>query len=160
MNHLPREYLWDKREDMKLLLRWLRRKATDPNELEYGPPWQSKSVLASGLAASAGALGAVGSYSPALTGVGASYLGGFVIGWCFRRFVKAAAVCAGVALAVIGVMKSTGWIALDWASIEVWVHQTLQSLQSGAEGIKQVLMGYLPSAGAGSTGIFFGFRKK
>ena len=145
---------------MKLLWNWLRRKVSDPNEREYGPPWESKTVLLSGIAAGAGALGAAGNYSPALTGVGVSYLGGFVIGWFFRRFVKAAAILAGVALMAIGFMKTTGWIALDWASMEAWVNQTLQSLQSGAEGLKQVLMGYLPSAGAGSTGIFFGFRKK
>ena len=145
---------------MKPLWNWLRRKVSDPRELEDGPPWQSKSVLASGLAAGAGALGVVGSYSPLLMGFGGSYLGGFVIGWCVRRFVKTAFVCAGVALLAIGFMKSTGWIALDWAGVESWVHQTLQSLQSGAEGLKQVLMGYLPSAGAGSAGIFFGFRKK
>jgi uncharacterized membrane protein (Fun14 family) len=144
---------------MKLLWKWLLRKARDPDELEYGPPWQSKSVLASGLAVGAGTLGAAGAYSPALTGVGGSYLGGFVIGWCFRRFVKAAAVSAGVALVAIRFIKSTGWIALDWASIESWLHQTSESLQLGAEGVKQVLMGYLPSAGAGSAGIFFGFRK-
>ena len=152
--------LWDTGKAMKLLWNWLRRKVSDPNEREYGPPWESKSVLASAIVAGAGALGTAGAYSPALTGVGGSYLGGFVIGWGFRRFVKAAAIVAGVALLVIGFMKTTGWIALDWASIEAWVHQTSQSLQSGAEGIKQVLMGYLPSAGAGSTGIFFGFRKK
>ena len=145
---------------MKILWRWFRRKVADPDELEYGPPWQSKSVLASAVVAGAGSLGAVGNYSPVLMHFGGSYLGGFVIGWFFRRFVKSAAVVAGVALLAIGFMKTAGWIALDWVSVEAWVNQTLQSLQSGAEGLQQVLMGYLPSAGAGSTGIFFGFRKK
>jgi uncharacterized membrane protein (Fun14 family) len=147
---------------MKFLWDLLKRKVSGPDEalLESEPPWKAKSVIAAGLTAGAGFLAWMGDYSPALLLFGGSYLGGFFLGWIFRRFVKTAVIVAGGIILLLGGLKSTGWITLDWASIETWVTQTLTLLQEGSEGVKQVLMGYLPSAGAGSAGIFFGFRKK
>jgi uncharacterized membrane protein (Fun14 family) len=77
-----------------------------------------------------------------------------------RRFVKTTIILGGGLILLLGVLKGTGWLTLDWAGIEAWTHQRLASLQAGAEGLKQVLMGYLPSAGSASAGLFFGFRKK
>lgn len=146
---------------MKFLWDLLKRKVSDPNDrLGSEPPWNDKSVVAAGVTSLAGAFAWMGDYSPALMRFGGSYLGGFFIGWIFRRFVKLAIMLAGGALLIIGVLKGTGWITLDWASLEAWVHQTLASLQTGAEGLKQVLMGYLPSAGSAGAGLFVGFRKK
>ena len=47
----------------------------------------------------------MGDYSPALMRFGGSYLGGFFIGWIFRRFVKFAIMLAGGALLIIGLLK-------------------------------------------------------
>ena len=124
-------------------------------------PWKAKSVLAAGAATIAG-LGAWlnDTMSPALARGGASYIGGFLIGWAFRRAIKVAAVIAGIALACVAALKGTGWINLDWVSIESHVSQSLSRLNGEAEGLKNLLTGYLPSAGAGGAGAFFGFRKK
>mgnify|MGYP002631740252 CR=1 FL=1 len=145
---------------MSFLWDLLKRKVSDPDSMGSEPPWTAKSFIAAGVTTGAGALAWMGDYSPALLRFGGSYLGGFMIGWIFRRFVKTAVVLAGGALLVIGTLKATGWVTLDWAGVEAWVNQTLASLQAGAEGLKQVAMGYLPSAGAGGTGLFVGFRKK
>ena len=124
-------------------------------------PWKSKSVLTAGAATIAGLGGWLNdTMSPALARGGASYIGGFLIGWAFRRAIKVAAVIAGIVLACAAALKGTGWINLDWASIESYVSQSLSRLNGEAEGLKNLLTGYLPSAGAGGAGVFFGFRKK
>lgn len=125
------------------------------------PPWKAKSFLV------AGAMTVVGfaawlndMMSPALALVGASYLGGFLIGWACRRALTIAALVAGAILALIALLKSIGWIDVNWSVIEQHVSQNLAWVHGEAEGLKQLLTGYLPSAGAGTAGAFFGFRKK
>jgi len=126
-----------------------------------GAPWKAKSVLAAGATTIAGLAAWFGDQvSPALARGGASYIGGFLIGWTFRRAVKLAALIAGLFLTVIATLKSVGWIDFDWASIESNVSQSLHWLNGEAEGLKTFLAGYLPSAGAGGAGLYFGFRKK
>jgi uncharacterized membrane protein (Fun14 family) len=124
-------------------------------------PWKAKSFLAAGATTIAG-LGAWlnDMMSPALARGGASYLGGFLIGWAFRRTLKIAALIAGSLLALITLLKTTGWIHLDWSLIEADVSRSLAWMQGKVEGFKEVLTGYLPSAGAGGAGVYFGFRKK
>ncbi len=147
---------------MDILWNFLKSKVSGPDGTLLGsePPWHAKSVIAAGITSVAGLFAWMGDYSPALLRFGGSYLGGFFIGWIFRRFVKTAVVIAGGLILLVGGLKSTGWISLDWAGIESWITQSLAALQQGADGLKQILMGYLPSAGAGSAGVFLGFRKK
>ena len=124
-------------------------------------PWRAKSVMAAGTTMAAGLASWITDYSsPALAQLGGSYVGGFFIGWAFRRFLKMAAIVAGAVFAGIALLKGTGWLDLDWASIETQVQQSMVYLQRGAEGLKHFLSGALPSAGAGTAGAFFGFRKK
>jgi uncharacterized membrane protein (Fun14 family) len=95
-----------------------------------------------------------------VAGIGGSYLAGFFIGWASRRFLKMAALIAGGLLACIAVLENTGWIDLDWAAVESQISQSIAAVHRGAEGLKHLLSGYLPSTGAGAVGVFFGFRKK
>jgi uncharacterized membrane protein (Fun14 family) len=124
-------------------------------------PWNAKSVIAAGIA-TVGSLAAwIAHYSsPALAGIGASYLAGFFIGWASRRFLRMAALITGGLLAGIAVLEETGWIDLDWTSVEAQISHAIAAIQQGAQGLKHILSGYLPSTGAGAVGIFFGFRKK
>lgn len=125
------------------------------------PPWNAKSFLAAGAATIGGLASWIGNVtSPAMAEIGGSYLGGFLIGWAFRRALKLAAMMAAAALACIALMKASGLVALDWHWIESQVSDTMRWLHGEAEGIKNVLAGFLPSAGAAGAGSFFGFRKK
>ena len=147
---------------MGILWELLKRKTSGPDGAQAGlePPWRAKSVYAAGLTSVAGLIAWINDYSPALLLFGVSYIGGFLLGWVFRRFVKTAVMISGGFILLLGILKSTGWITLDWAGIEAAVTQSLASFQEGAEGLKEILTGYLPSAGSGSAGLFFGFRKK
>jgi len=125
------------------------------------PPWTAKSFLAASVATAGGLASWIGNMtSPAMAEIGGSYLGGFLIGWIFRRFLKMAAMTAAAVLACIAALKATGWINLDWASMESQISQAMQWLHGEAEGLKNLLTGFLPSAGAAGAGSFFGFRKK
>ena len=125
------------------------------------PPWAAKSFLAVAVATVGGLASWIGNYtSPAVAQLGASYLGGFLIGWAFRRFLRMAAMLVAVVVAGVAVIKATGWIDVDWSALEGQIRQTVQWLHGEAEGLKNVVTGVLPSAGAAGAGSFFGFRKK
>jgi uncharacterized membrane protein (Fun14 family) len=125
------------------------------------PPWSAKSFIAAGAATVGGLASWIGNMtSPAVAEAGGSYLGGFLLGWAFRRFLKLAAMLAAAILACVAALKTSGWIDLDWASIERQISQSMSWLHGEAEGLKNLLSGFLPSAGAAGAGTFFGFRKK
>ena len=124
-------------------------------------PWNAKSVIAAGIA-TVGGLASWGANlsSPAVAGIGGSYLAGFFMGWIFRRFLRMAALIIGMLLTCVAVLEDTGWIDLDWASVQTQISHVIAAGHQGAEGLKHLLSGYLPSTGAGAIGMFFGFRKK
>jgi uncharacterized membrane protein (Fun14 family) len=124
-------------------------------------PWNAQSVIAAAVATVGGLTSWITDFSsPAVAGVGGSYLGGFFLGWAFRRFLTMASLMAGGLLVSIAVLKSTGLIDLDWTLVETQISHGIVAARQGAEGLKQALSGYLPSTGAGAIGAFFGFRKK
>jgi uncharacterized membrane protein (Fun14 family) len=124
-------------------------------------PWNAKSVIAAGIATVGGLVSWVADFSsPAVAGIGGSYLAGFFIGWASRRFLRMAALITGGLLACIAVLEDTGWIDLDWTSVETQISHAVTATQQGAQGLKHILSGYLPSTGAAAVGMFFGFRKK
>ncbi len=125
------------------------------------PPWSAKSFLAAGVVTLGGVASWIGELAtPALAKFGGSYMGGFLLGWAFRHFMRIAVTLAAVILACIAALKATGWLDLDWTSIETQVSQGMRWLQGEAEGLKNLVAGFLPSAGAAGAGAFFGFRRK
>lgn len=125
------------------------------------PPWAAKSFLAAGATTAAG-LGAWlnDMMSPAMARGGASFIGGFLIGWALRKTLMVALFISASLAGLIAVLTTTGWIHLDLALIEADLSRTFDWVRGSAEGFKAVLTGYLPSAGAGGAGMLFGFRKK
>lgn len=129
--------------------------------LASDPPWAAKSFLAAGATTVAG-IGAwlTDMMSPALARGGASFLGGFLLGWAFRKTVKLALLITVSLLMLIVILKTTGWVHLDWTLIQADVNRTLDWARGKAQGFKEVVTGYLPAAGAAGAGAIFGFRKK
>jgi uncharacterized membrane protein (Fun14 family) len=131
------------------------------NRLFVNPPWQASSFLAVGAATLVGFAAWLNDMaSPALARGGASYLAGYLIGWVARRALKVAALMVGAILALIAVLKSNGAIDLNWSVIEQNVSHSFAWLRGEIDGLKQLVTGYLPTAGAGTVGAIFGFRKK
>jgi uncharacterized membrane protein (Fun14 family) len=126
-----------------------------------GVPWNAKSVIAAVITTTGGLASWIADLSsPAVAGIGGSYLVGFFVGWASRRFLRIAALMTGMLLTGIAVLDDTGWIDFDWATVETQISHAIAAAHQGAEGLKHILSGYLPSTGAGAVGMFFGFRKK
>jgi uncharacterized membrane protein (Fun14 family) len=97
--------------------------------------------------------------SPALFRFGASYLGGFFIGWLFRKSLKLALLVGGAATVAIATAKHTGLINVNWAGIEAHVSHSLAWARDGLGAAKSFLTGYLPSTAAGFLGLYKGARR-
>lgn len=91
--------------------------------------------------------------------LGAGYVGGFLIGFAFRRFLKVTAAVAALLLGGIALLKATGLVELDWAGVENQIRESLAWTHGWAASLKTLLTGYLPSAGAGGLGLWKGFRR-
>lgn len=125
------------------------------------PPWAAKSFLA----ASATTVAGIGAWlsdmmSPTLARAGAGFLCGFLLGWAFRKTLKLALLITVSLVALIAVLKTTGWIHLEWTLIESDVNRTLDWARGQTQVLKDAAIVYLPSAGAAGAGAFFGFRGK
>ena len=125
------------------------------------PPWAAKSFMA----ASATTVAGFGAWlsdmmSPALARGGARFLGGFLLGWAFRKTLKVTLLITISLAALVVILKTTGWIHLEWNLIQSDVNRTLDWARGQAQSLKEVAVGYLPSAGAAGAGAFFGVRGK
>ena len=87
----------------------------------------------------------------------ASYIGGFFIGWAFRRFIRLALALVALAVLVVGIGKYAGW---DTAPAETKVKERATWVQHEAATARDYLKHLLPSATAGAVGVFLGFRRK
>jgi len=96
-------------------------------------------------------------YLPVLMTAGASYLGGFLIGWGARKTLRITAVASAVALALIGLLVHLG---VDGSAAEHWVSASAGWVGEQVEGAESYLFALLPSVGAAGTGAFLGFRRK
>jgi uncharacterized membrane protein (Fun14 family) len=133
------------------------------------PPWTAKSVVAVAalmgvggwqwLAGDSqqGTLSFLAPYLPVLMTAGASYIGGYLIGWGARKTIKVTAVVAAIALALIGLLVHFG---LTGSSAEHWISGATGWVGQQVEGAERYLVALLPSAGAAGTGAFLGFRRK
>lgn len=98
--------------------------------------------------------------SPAVFRLGAGYLGGFFLGWSLRKFIKLSLLVAGGLVVMLVVFHGLGWFEVNWPAVEEHLQLSLAWVQGQAGSFKTFVTGYLPSAGAGSAGLYVGFRKK
>ncbi len=100
------------------------------------------------------------SAAPATFRFGASYLGGFLLGWTLRRFLKWTLLFSGAAFVLVFLGRKFGWFEVDWATVEGHLRHSLAWLRGEAGAFRQFITGYLPSAGGAAVGVFLGFRRR
>jgi len=98
--------------------------------------------------------------SPVAFRLGAGYLGGFFLGWAFRKFITLTLVAAGGLVALLALFQGLGWFEVNWGAVEGHLKLALMWVQGQAGSFKTFVTGYLPSAGAASAGLFVGFRRR
>jgi uncharacterized membrane protein (Fun14 family) len=94
---------------------------------------------------------------PAPVRICASYVGGFFLGWAFRRVVYLILAVAAAALIIVGFGRLAG---CDTVSAETKVKHGSSLVQQEAKAARDRLKAMLPSASAGAVGTFLGFRRK
>jgi uncharacterized membrane protein (Fun14 family) len=94
---------------------------------------------------------------PGYVRVCASYIGGFFIGWVFRRFIRLTLALATLTALLVGLDKYAGW---NPAPAETKVKESATWVQHEAATASIYLKQLLPSASAGAVGSFLGFRRK
>jgi uncharacterized membrane protein (Fun14 family) len=130
---------------------WVRDAAKGP------PPSTPARVTASPATAASGSGWDLAKPFPGYVRICASYIGGFFIGWVFRRFVLVALSLAALAILVVGICKYAG---CNVAPAETGVKERATWVQHEAAAAKDYLKGLLPSTAAGAVGVFLGFRRK
>ncbi len=129
------------------------------------PLWKSKSLIFAAILVVAGLVwwmmsaATDAANSSATSRLGVSYIGGFLIGWAYRKSVKTAAIIAAGLVGVIALAKGTGVLNLNWASLEGNITSAMAWLHGEAGALKDLATGYLPDSGASIVGAFMGARK-
>lgn len=94
---------------------------------------------------------------PRFVRVALSYVGGFFIGWTFRRFLALALALVMVVGALLAFGKYMGW---DTSAAREQVKRGSEWAQREAVSARDQLQRLLPSAFAGGAGVFLGFRRR
>lgn len=133
------------------------------------PPWRARSVRWAALLVIAGVVLAVwdlgGGRSPGLDArawplplrVGLSYIGGFLVGWCMRRFLKLTLLGLIAAAILFFVLRLVGLEGGAWETIEQLVRGGLSEARAEADALEGVVKRALPSAGSATLGGILGW---
>jgi len=89
--------------------------------------------------------------------MGASYVAGFCFGWFFRKLTRLIMVVVALVIALLAYGKLAG---CDTTHAREQVKRGGEWAHHEATAAKDYLMHMLPSASAGGTGIFLGFRRR
>jgi uncharacterized membrane protein (Fun14 family) len=87
----------------------------------------------------------------------ASYIGGFVVGWALRHFLRLALGLVALAALLVGLGKCAG---CNSAPAETRVRDSAAWVRHEADAATDYVKGLLPSTAAGAVGVFLGFRRK
>jgi len=101
----------------------------------------------------------VGKVSVHALKIGASVVGGFIVGWLLRAFIKLMLlVVLAIVLMVLGVLYFTGH-NLDLSGVREHYPTALVWLSDQGVQALKTLWHQFPSTGGGAVGAFLGFRR-
>lgn len=134
------------------------------------PPWRARTVRWASTLVLVGtalavwrALGDDGAFDldartwPLPLRVGLSYIGGFGVGWCMRRFLKLTLLGLIGAALLFFVLRLIGLEGGLWESLEQGVSGGLSGAREEAGALGRAVRGSLPSAGSATLGAFLGY---
>lgn len=98
--------------------------------------------------------------APAVARFGGSFIAGFCIAYAFRRILKVAIIVTGVTLIALFALQRAGVVDINTQLVADSLEKGFAWAKGEAGAMKDFILGYLPSAGAGVTGMVMGIRKK
>jgi uncharacterized membrane protein (Fun14 family) len=97
--------------------------------------------------------------SPRFLSIGGSVLGGFVLGWLMRVFVKMTVLIGATIGVLIGGLSYFHVMNVDFTSVQQHYTSDMSWLGDQASRLKDIAIGYLPVHTGGLVGMFMGFRR-
>jgi uncharacterized membrane protein (Fun14 family) len=102
----------------------------------------------------------LGRFSPHSTRIGVSLVGGFIVGWLCRAFLKTMAIVILCFLGVMLLLSRVGILNLDFSTARHEYAGAMHWLFVQTRLVKDVILVHFPSAGGGTFGAFLGFRRR
>lgn len=100
---------------------------------------------------------------PASKGVfrlGFSFIAGFCIGLFVRTVLKLAAIAVGFWLVMTFLLAQAELVVVDWQAINDLFSSFMERAEQDLESFKGFILGSLPAAGLGATGLVVGFKRR
>ncbi len=94
---------------------------------------------------------------PGYVRMAVSYIGGFLIGWTFRRFVKITLIVVASIVVWLGIAKFAG---CDTTAFRQRIEHDAETAKEKAAHERDYLKGLLPSGTAAGLGVFWGFWRR
>lgn len=98
--------------------------------------------------------------APWATRVGASFIGGFLLGFALRVFVRVTATLLVVAASIMMLLSYFNVMNLDLTAARTKYETSIHWAQDQAYRLKEAAQSHLPSSGSGTIGAFAGFRRR
>ncbi|CAN5514383.1 hypothetical protein BH10PLA1_BH10PLA1_18310 [soil metagenome] len=98
--------------------------------------------------------------SPWMTRVGLSFVGGFIIGWAFRVFIKTMMLVTVLGVALLVGLSYFHVVNVDFSAARVKYADSIEWVIDQAAKLRDAAMTYLPSTSTGVAGLFVGVKRK
>ncbi len=97
--------------------------------------------------------------SPGFLNLGASVIGGFIVGWLLRVFVKTTILVGSLMAMLFGALSYFHIMNVDFTSVQQHYNTEVAWLTDQAYRLKDMVIAHLPAHAGGLFGIFMGFRR-
>jgi uncharacterized membrane protein (Fun14 family) len=98
--------------------------------------------------------------APWASRLGIGFIGGFIIGWAFRAFLKTMALVTAAGVALIWTLSHFNVLHLDMDAAEERFKSSTSWVSNKAEQLKDSAMTLIPSSASSVFGMFLGFRRR
>ena len=92
--------------------------------------------------------------------LGFGFVGGFIVGFIFRAFIKLMMLITLVVVGGLAALSYFNILNVDFTAARQAYETNTAWLTDQAGRLKDLLVGYLPSSTGGAAGVFFGLRRK
>ncbi len=99
-------------------------------------------------------------HSPWMTRIGFSFVGGFILGWAFRAFIKTMAIVSFLGFALLMGLSYFHVVNVDFSQAREKYADSIAWISDQAAKARDVALTYFPSTGTSMAGLALGFRKK
>ena len=98
--------------------------------------------------------------SPTAIRSGLGLIGGFIIGWAFRAFLKMMSMITFVIAAIFVGLSYFNVINVDFTAAQTKFKDSSAWVADQASRVKDAAMSHIPGSAASAVGLFLGFRRK